>query len=129
MPYFLPPDEVVFHAIEGGSTFAFRVREDGTEKRKVTSSQIWQVVGVSPDSKFVFGDGPKNPHDGMPGHAGELLPTHRKVSRETPDPTPKPAASGPSAVSPVDPQLVAERWSPGPSRPSLRAIINANVGN
>jgi eukaryotic-like serine/threonine-protein kinase len=60
MPYFLPPDQVVFHAIEGGSTFAFRVREDGTEKRKVTSSQIWQVVGVSPDSKFVFGDGQAN---------------------------------------------------------------------
>jgi hypothetical protein len=60
MPYFLPPGEVVFHAIEGNSTFAFRVREDGTEKRKLTPGQVTQVVGVSPDSRLVIGDSEVN---------------------------------------------------------------------
>jgi serine/threonine protein kinase/Tol biopolymer transport system component len=60
MPYFLPPGEVVFHAIEGNSTFAFRVREDGTERRKLTSGQVTQVVGVSSDSRLVIGDSETN---------------------------------------------------------------------
>src|SRR5207245_2405121 len=60
MPYFLPPGEVVFHAIEGNSTFAFRVREDGTEKRKLSSDQVTQVAGVSPDSSLVIADSEAN---------------------------------------------------------------------
>src|SRR5262245_11586726 len=78
-----------------------------------------------PAGRFVSGDGPKNPHDGMPGQAAESLPTHCKAFDETPEPTPKPAASGPSADSLPDPQLVAERRRPGPSFPSFRAIISA----
>src|SRR5262245_37987084 len=78
-----------------------------------------------PAGRLVFGDGPKNPHEGMPGQAGESLPTHRSVLNWMPEPTPKPAASGPSADSAPDPQFVAERRNPGPNRPSLRAIISA----
>jgi serine/threonine protein kinase len=55
MPYFGPPGEVIFHSIEGSSSFAFRVREDGTEKQKLTTSEISQVEGVSPDGEFVIG--------------------------------------------------------------------------
>jgi Tol biopolymer transport system component len=62
MPYFLSRDEVAFHAMEGNSTFAFRVREDGTEKHKVTSSEMSQVVGVSPDGQYVIGDSETNGH-------------------------------------------------------------------
>ncbi len=61
MPYFLPPEEVVFHAIEGDSTFAFSIREDGAGKRKLTLSPVSQVEGVSPEGKFVItwgGTGP-----------------------------------------------------------------------
>jgi serine/threonine protein kinase len=47
MPHFGSHGEVVFHSIEGKSTFAFRIREDGTEKRKLTISEmISQVLGV-----------------------------------------------------------------------------------
>ena len=60
MPYFIPPNEVVFHAMEGNSTFAFRIREDGTEKRKLTSSEISQVLGVTPDGAYVIGDSETN---------------------------------------------------------------------
>jgi hypothetical protein len=55
MPHFGSHGEVVFHSIEGKSTFAFRVREDGSDKRKLTNSDmISQVLGVSPDGKFVI---------------------------------------------------------------------------
>src|SRR3984893_9174378 len=60
MPHFLRPGEVVFHAIEKGSTLAFRIREDGAEKQELTSSEINEVYGVSPDGKFVIAGTPKN---------------------------------------------------------------------
>lgn len=55
MPHFLRPGEVVFHAIEKGSTLGFRVREDGTNKQPLTSTAINQVHGASPDGDFVIG--------------------------------------------------------------------------
>jgi Tol biopolymer transport system component len=54
MPLFGPPGELVFHSIEGNSTFAFRVREDGTELRKISPLEITQVEGVSPDGQLVI---------------------------------------------------------------------------
>lgn len=54
MPFFLGSGEVVFHGFEKGNTLAFRIREDGTEKQELTSSQINQVHGASPDGKFVI---------------------------------------------------------------------------
>src|SRR5215471_14068791 len=32
-----------------------------------------------PAGRFVSAEGPKNPHGGMPGQAGESLPTHRSM--------------------------------------------------
>jgi eukaryotic-like serine/threonine-protein kinase len=55
MPYFGPPGEVFFHTIEGTSSFAFRIHEDGTEKRKLIPQKIEQLQGVSPNGKFVLG--------------------------------------------------------------------------
>jgi Tol biopolymer transport system component len=54
MPHFLPPDEVVFHGLGKGPSLAFRIREDGSEKQELTSSEISQVHGTSPDGKFVI---------------------------------------------------------------------------
>jgi eukaryotic-like serine/threonine-protein kinase len=53
MPYFGPPGELVFHSIKGKSTFAFRMREDGTGIQKLTPNEISQIQGVSPDGEFV----------------------------------------------------------------------------
>ena len=55
MPHFLGPGEVVFHAVENGSTLGFRIREDGTGKQALASTAISQVQGVSPDGTFVIG--------------------------------------------------------------------------
>jgi eukaryotic-like serine/threonine-protein kinase len=55
MPCFGPPGELIFHANEGNSTFAFRIHEDGTKKQRLSSKQVGQVHGLSPDGKFVIG--------------------------------------------------------------------------
>ena len=55
MPFFGPPGEVVFHSIEGKSTFAFRIHEDGSGMQKLTPSEISQIHGVSPDGELVIG--------------------------------------------------------------------------
>ena len=55
MPYFGPPGELVFHSIEGNSTFAFRVHEDGPGRQKLTPAEITQLEGVSPDGQLVIG--------------------------------------------------------------------------
>src|SRR6516162_6002512 len=52
MPYFGPPGELIFHASEGNAAFAFRISEDGAGRQKLTSQQVVQVHGLSPDSKF-----------------------------------------------------------------------------
>jgi eukaryotic-like serine/threonine-protein kinase len=54
MPNFGPPGELLFHAYEGSSTFAFRIREDGTGRRKLASEQISQMHDVSPDRQWVI---------------------------------------------------------------------------
>jgi Tol biopolymer transport system component len=62
MPFFLRPGEVVFHAIENGSTLAFRIREDGTEKQRLTSDETNEIHGVSPGGQFVIGWNFSNGH-------------------------------------------------------------------
>jgi Tol biopolymer transport system component len=54
MPCFGPPGELIFHAIEENSTFAFRIHEDGTGRQRLTSQQIAQLHGLSPDGKFII---------------------------------------------------------------------------
>jgi eukaryotic-like serine/threonine-protein kinase len=54
MAFFLRPGQVVFHSVENGSTLAFRMREDGTEKQKLASEDVNEIRGVSPDGKFVI---------------------------------------------------------------------------
>jgi len=54
MPHFLEPDQVVFHAIQKGSSLAFRIREDGTQKEKLTESEVSEIKSTSPDGKFVI---------------------------------------------------------------------------
>jgi len=54
MPNFGPPGELLFHGYEGSSTFAFRIREDGTGRRKLASQQISELRDVSPDRRWVI---------------------------------------------------------------------------
>jgi Tol biopolymer transport system component len=57
MPVFGLPGELVFHAIEGGGSFAFRVHEDGTGKQKLVSQQISELSSISPDAQWLVASG------------------------------------------------------------------------
>ena len=53
MPVFGRPGELVVHSVEGGGSFAFRVREDGTGKQKLASQQVNQILSISPDAQWL----------------------------------------------------------------------------
>ena len=56
-PFFLPNGELIFRAIEGGSNFLYRMKTDGTGRRKITSERILDVHSVSPDGRWVVAGG------------------------------------------------------------------------
>lgn len=53
-PMFLPDGDLVFRAIESGSNFLYRMKTDGTDRRKVTPDRILDSVSVSPDGRWVI---------------------------------------------------------------------------
>jgi eukaryotic-like serine/threonine-protein kinase len=55
-PFFLPDGDLVFRALEGGSNFLYRMKTDGSGRRKVIDERIIETLSVSPDGKwFVVG--------------------------------------------------------------------------
>lgn len=52
-PFFLPDGDLVFRAFEGGSNFLYRMKADGTDRRKVIPDRILGVMEVSPDGRWV----------------------------------------------------------------------------
>ncbi len=52
-PYFLPDGELVFRAIEGGSNYLYRMRTDGSERKKISPERILDIFDVSPDGRWV----------------------------------------------------------------------------
>jgi Tol biopolymer transport system component len=52
-PFFLPNGDLIFRAIEGGSNFIYRMKADGTARRKITPEYILDINSVSPDGRWV----------------------------------------------------------------------------
>jgi Tol biopolymer transport system component len=52
-PLFVPNDEIIFRASELGANFVYRMKEDGTGRRKVVPTPILALNGVSPDGRWV----------------------------------------------------------------------------
>jgi Tol biopolymer transport system component len=52
-PFFLPDGDLVFRATEGGSNFLYRMKADGTGRRKITPEPILDCFTVSPDGRWV----------------------------------------------------------------------------
>jgi serine/threonine protein kinase/Tol biopolymer transport system component len=52
-PHFLPDGDLVFRAIEGGSNFIYRMKGDGTGRRKITTERMLDVEAVSPDGRWI----------------------------------------------------------------------------
>jgi Tol biopolymer transport system component len=53
-PYFLPESDLVFRAIEGGSSFLYRMNADGSNRRKVSPERILDLAAVSPDGRWAI---------------------------------------------------------------------------
>jgi serine/threonine protein kinase len=56
-PFFLPNGDLVFRAIEGSSNFIYRMKADGTGRRKISSERAIEVTSVSPDGRWVVAGG------------------------------------------------------------------------
>jgi Tol biopolymer transport system component len=52
-PFFLPDGDLVFRAIEGGSNYLYRIKADGTNRRKITPEHILDNTSVSPEGRWV----------------------------------------------------------------------------
>ncbi|MGA8621280.1 MAG: protein kinase, partial [Candidatus Sulfotelmatobacter sp.] len=57
-PYFLPDGDLVFRAIEGGSNFLYRMKADGTSRRKIFAQRVFDIIAVSPDGRWVVAGSP-----------------------------------------------------------------------
>jgi eukaryotic-like serine/threonine-protein kinase len=57
-PFFLPDGDLVFRAVEGGSNFLYRMKTDGSGRRKITPLRILDASSVSPDGRWVVAGAP-----------------------------------------------------------------------
>jgi eukaryotic-like serine/threonine-protein kinase len=57
-PFFLPDGDLVFRAIEGGSNFLYRMKTDGTGRRKISPERILDIHAVSPDGRWIIAGSP-----------------------------------------------------------------------
>jgi serine/threonine protein kinase/WD40 repeat protein len=53
-PYFLPNGGLVLRAAEGGTHFLYRTKSDGTDRRRVSDSEIFDPYGVSHDGRWIL---------------------------------------------------------------------------
>jgi dipeptidyl aminopeptidase/acylaminoacyl peptidase len=51
-PFFLPDGDLIFRAIEAGSNFLYRMKADGTDRRKISSQPVFDAFAVSPDGRW-----------------------------------------------------------------------------
>jgi eukaryotic-like serine/threonine-protein kinase len=79
-PHFLSDGDVVFRAVEGSSNFLYRMKADGTARRKVTTERILDAIAASPDGRWFAANtpGPDSDHlvmaKAFPLNGGEPVP-------------------------------------------------------
>jgi eukaryotic-like serine/threonine-protein kinase len=52
--FFLPNGDLVLRAVEGEQNFLYRVKPDGTERRKISDKPILDPYSVSPDGRWLL---------------------------------------------------------------------------
>ena len=62
-PFFLPNGDLVFRAVEGGSNFIYRMKDDGSDRRKITPERILDTMAVSPDGRWFVALAPQPNQD------------------------------------------------------------------
>ncbi len=79
-PLFLPDGDLIFRAVEGESNFLYRMKPDGTERRKINDVAILEPYGVSRDGRWVLavthGADRNRPYsvDAFPVEGGPVVP-------------------------------------------------------
>ena len=63
-PSFLPDGDLIFRRREGGLNFAYRMKTDGSDRSKVVSDTVGDLISVSPDGRLVVAQskGPDEEH-------------------------------------------------------------------
>jgi eukaryotic-like serine/threonine-protein kinase len=57
-PFFLPDGDILFRAIEGGTSFLYRMHADGSDRRKVSPDHILDFNALSPDGRWAVVQAP-----------------------------------------------------------------------
>jgi eukaryotic-like serine/threonine-protein kinase len=65
-PRFLPDGDLVFRSIEGKSNFLYRMKSDGTGRRKIIPQPILDLVTLSPDGRWFVSAVPSNDSEHTP---------------------------------------------------------------
>jgi hypothetical protein len=52
-PLFLPNGDLIFRSIEAGGNFVYRMKADGSNRRKILAQPVLDLVSVSPDGRWV----------------------------------------------------------------------------
>ena len=58
IPIFLPDGELVFRSVENGTNFLYRMKADGTARRKVIPGRVFDVYNASPDGRWIIASSP-----------------------------------------------------------------------
>jgi eukaryotic-like serine/threonine-protein kinase len=79
-PFFLPSGDLILRAVEGEQNYLYRIKANGTERRRVSDVAILDVYGVSHDGRWVLAvtRGPDHDHpysvDAFPVDGGAVVP-------------------------------------------------------
>jgi eukaryotic-like serine/threonine-protein kinase len=57
-PSFLPNGDILFRSSEGGSNYIYRMKADGTDRRKINSQRILDISAISQDGRWVAAGAP-----------------------------------------------------------------------
>ncbi|MGC1361738.1 MAG: protein kinase, partial [Silvibacterium sp.] len=68
-PWFLPDGDLILRSTDGDSNYIYRVKPDGTDRRKLISQRIINFRSVSPDGRWVVGTVPGSNDE----HAGSTV--------------------------------------------------------
>jgi Tol biopolymer transport system component len=52
-PFFLPDGDLAFRAAEGGANYLYRMKSDGSGRRKLASERVLDILTVSPDGHWI----------------------------------------------------------------------------
>ena len=53
-PFFLPNGDLIFRSVEPGGNFVYRMKPDGSDRRKLLPEPVLDLVSVSPDGRWLL---------------------------------------------------------------------------